>query len=130
MKFPEDLTYTREHEWARTAGKEVTVGITDHAQSELGDIVFLELPEKGAAVSKGKTFGVVESVKAVSDLYAPVSGTVTGTNGDLLDAPEKVNEDPYGQGWMIVVEIADEDELRGLMTASEYEAFVSAEKSG
>lgn len=126
MQFPEDLAYTREHEWARTAGKEVTVGITDHAQSELGDIVFLELPEEGAAVEKGKAFGVVESVKAVSDLYAPVSGKVLRVNAALLDAPEKVNQEPYGDGWMIVVEAAGGAE--GLLSAADYEKYVGEEK--
>ena len=127
MQFPEDLAYTREHEWARTAGKEVTIGITDHAQSELGDIVFLELPEEGAAVEKGKAFGVVESVKAVSDLYAPVTGKVLRVNAALVDAPEKVNQEPYGEGWMIVVE-TDGSGAEGLLSSSEYEKYVGEEK--
>ncbi len=128
MNFPEDLKYTREHEWARQEGGQVTVGITDHAQHELGDIVFLELPEVGAAVSQGKTFGVVESVKAVSDLYSPVTGKVVKVNSALLDAPEKVNEDPYGDGWMIVVEASGASELTSLLTASAYESYVREEK--
>lgn len=126
MEYPADLKYTKEHEWARQEGREVTVGITAHAQAELGDIVFIELPEAGATVEAGKTFGVVESVKAVSDLYSPVSGTVVRVNGDLMDAPEKVNEDPYGTGWMIVVEVSAEEE--NLLTAEEYERFVKEEK--
>jgi glycine cleavage system H protein len=126
MEYPADLKYTKEHEWARQDGREVTVGITAHAQAELGDIVFIELPEAGATVEAGKTFGVVESVKAVSDLYSPVSGTVVRVNGDLMDAPEKVNEDPYGTGWMIVVEVSAEEE--NLLTAEEYERFVKEEK--
>lgn len=128
MNVPADLKYTKEHEWARPRGREVTVGITDHAQSELGDIVFLELPAEGAAVAAGKTFGVVESVKAVSDLYSPVTGKVLRVNSDLLDAPEKVNQDPYGDGWMLVVEAADESSLASLLDAAAYEAYVAEEK--
>ena len=126
MDFPADLKYTREHEWARQEGGEVTIGITDHAQAELGDIVFLELPEVGAAVEEGKTFGVVESVKAVSDLYSPVSGEVVRINADLVDAPERVNADPYGEGWMIVV--ASDGAGKGLLSAEEYGKFVEEEK--
>jgi glycine cleavage system H protein len=128
MGFPEDLKYTKEHEWARLEGREVTIGITDHAQEELGDIVFLELPEAGTEVTAGETFGVVESVKAVSDLYSPVSGKVARANGALLDAPEKVNESPYGDGWMIVVEVSGGEELGSLLSASAYEAYVQEEK--
>lgn len=126
MEFPANMKYTREHEWARQEGGEVTVGITSHAQAELGDIVFIELPEVGAAVEAGKTFGVVESVKAVSDLYSPVSGRVARVNGDLTDAPEAVNEDPYGKGWMIVVETSAEG--KDLLSAAQYEQFVKEEK--
>jgi glycine cleavage system H protein len=128
MQFPEELKYTREHEWARVAGRKVTVGITDHAQGELGDIVFVELPPEGSAVEQGKPFGVVESVKAVSDLYSPVTGKVTGVNGALVDTPEKVNREPYGDGWMIVVE-TDSDAGEGLLSAAEYEKFVGEEKA-
>jgi len=128
MDFPGDVKYTKEHEWARQAGREVTIGITAHAQEELGDIVFLELPKVGTEVVQGKTFGVVESVKAVSDLYSPVSGTVTRINEALLDAPETVNGDPYGKGWMIVLETAEGDSLDALLSAGDYEAFVAAEK--
>ena len=126
MDFPTDLKYTKEHEWARQEGGEVTVGITSHAQAELGDIVFLELPEVGARVEEGKTFGVVESVKAVSDLYSPVSGQVARVNGDLVDAPERVNADPYGEGWMVVIETSGAGE--NLLSAAEYEQFVKEEK--
>jgi len=127
MQFPDDLKYTKEHEWARPAGSEVTVGITDHAQEELGDIVFLELPEEGAAVVRGKTFGVVESVKAVSDLYSPVTGKVVRVNKALLDVPEKVNQDPYGDGWMITV-ATDGGEAADLLDAAAYEKYVLEEK--
>jgi glycine cleavage system H protein len=128
MDFPGDVKYTKEHEWARKQGKEITIGITAHAQEELGDIVFLELPEVGASLVQGKTFGVVESVKAVSDLYSPVSGTVTRINDALLDAPETVNGDPYGKGWMIVLKTADDGVLDSLLSAEDYEAYVTAEK--
>jgi glycine cleavage system H protein len=126
MDFPADLKYTREHEWARQEGGEITVGITSHAQAELGDIVFLELPEVGAQVEQGKTFGVVESVKAVSDLYSPVSGQVVRINADLVDAPERVNADPYGAGWMIAIESSGA--VPDLLSAAEYEKFVKEEK--
>ena len=128
MSFPENLRYTKEHEWAKKEGGEVTVGITSYAQEELGDIVFIELPAVGTQVIAGKTFGVVESVKAVSDLYSPVSGTVTRINDALQDAPETVNADPYGKGWMIAVEAAGEEGLDSLLSAGDYEAFVAKEK--
>ena len=128
MDFPADLKYTREHEWARQEGREVTVGISSYAQEELGDIVFLELPKAGTEVERGKTFGVVESVKAVSDLYSPVSGRVVRINEDILDAPETVNSEPYGKGWMIVVEVAEEGDLEGLLSPDEYESFVREEQ--
>lgn len=128
MNYPQELKYTKEHEWARRVAMEVTVGITSHAQEELGDIVFVELPAVGTMVEKEKTFGVVESVKAVSDLYAPVSGKVVRVNEALVDTPEAVNEEPYGKGWMIVVEISDERELAGLLAAGDYEVYVNEEK--
>ncbi len=128
MDLPTELKYTMEHEWAGQEGREVTIGITSHAQEELGDIVFLELPAVGTEVEKGKTFGVVESVKAVSDLYSPVSGKVVRVNGVLLDTPEAVNADPYGKGWMIVVELSGEGALEGLLSAVDYESYVRAEK--
>jgi len=116
---PDDRRYLDSHEWAHPNGT-VRVGITDFAQDELGDVVFVELPDEGDEVRAGEDFGVIESIKAVSDLYAPVSGTVTGVNGRLLDEPELVNEDPFGDGWMLEVEPADESELDDLLSAAEY----------
>ena len=124
MSFPDDLRYLREHEWARVEGGRVTVGITEYAQSELGEIVYVELPEVGAEVEHAEAFGTVESVKAVSDLFAPVSGEVVEVNEALEDEPGLVNTDPYGDGWMMVVEMSDPDELADLMTAGEYAAFI------
>ena len=129
MEFPANLRYTKEHEWARQEGNRIVVGITDYAQKELGDVVFVELPEVGTPIEAMGTFGVVESVKAVSDLYAPVSGTVVDANIVLEDQPELVNASPYGQGWMAVVEAAHVEELRQLLTAAEYQAYVAQEKS-
>ena len=128
MNVPDDLKYTREHEWARVKGTRVTVGITDFAQDQLGDVVFVELPSVGDEVKKGEAFGVVESTKAVSDLFAPVSGKVVEVNDPLADAPETVNDDPYEEGWMIVVEIADPKELAELMDAPTYRKFVEEEQ--
>ena len=124
MLFPADLKYSKEHLWVRVEGAEALVGITDHAQKELGDIVFVETPSVGAAISQLKPFGVVESVKSVSDLHAPVSGAVTRVNDALSATPELVNKDPYGAGWMIAVALGGPGELEGLMTAGEYEAYV------
>jgi glycine cleavage system H protein len=129
MEFPANLRYTKEHEWARQEGNRVVVGITDYAQKELGDVVFVELPEVGATIAAMDTFGVVESVKAVSDLYAPVSGTIVEANTILEDQPELVNASPYGQGWMAVIEATHIEELQQLLTASEYQAYVVQEKS-
>ena len=129
MEFPANLRYTKEHEWARQEGNRVVVGITDYAQKELGDVVFVELPEVGAIIAATDTFGVVESVKAVSDLYAPVSGTVVEANTVLEDQPELVNASPYGQGWMAVIEAAHVEELQQLLTAAEYQVYVAQEKS-
>jgi glycine cleavage system H protein len=120
MSYPDDLAYSREHEWVRVSGSEATVGITSFAAEELGDIVFVELPEIGTALSQFGTFGVVESVKAVSDLYAPVSGEVTEVNEALRDAPELVNSDPFGEGWLMKVTLADSAELDALMDAGAY----------
>ena len=122
---PADLTYTKEHEWARAEGERVRVGITAYAQEQLGDVVFVELPKVGAKVTQHKGFGVVESVKAVSDLFAPLSGTVVEINGDLPNAPEVVNQDPYGRGWMILIAPSDPAERAGLLTAAQYEAFLA-----
>ncbi|KAB2841746.1 glycine cleavage system protein GcvH, partial [bacterium] len=105
MNFPEDLKYTTEHEWVRIEGDVATVGITDYAQEQLGDIVFVELPEEEETIDKGDTFGVVESTKSVSDLYVPLTGAVVETNDPLLDSPEIINEDPYGEGWMIRIKL-------------------------
>jgi glycine cleavage system H protein len=129
MNVPEGLRYSEEHEWVTVADGVATVGITDYAQEELGDIVFVELPAVGAALTKGAPLGVVESVKAVSDVYAPVSGTVVETNGALGGNPEIVNEDPYGTGWMVKVTVSDAGELDQLMTAQQYAAFVAKEKA-
>ena len=128
MNFPEDLQYTRDHEWARVQGSRVTVGITDFAQDQLGDVVYVEFPDVGDVIKKGDAFGVVESTKAVSDLFAPVSGKVVEVNGPLADAPETVNEDPYEEGCMIVVEISDPKELAELMDAPTYRKFVEEEQ--
>jgi len=127
MLFPEDLKYTREHEWCRIQGNRATVGITDHAQDALGDIVYLELPAVGDLVKKGETFGVVESTKAVSDLFAPVSGKVVEVNDPLADAPESINQDPYEEGWMIQVEFTDPRELQDLLDQAAYQKFVEEE---
>ncbi len=129
MEFPANLRYIKEHEWARQEGNRVVVGITDYAQKELGDVVFVELPEVGTTIEAMGTFGVVESVKAVSDLYAPVSGTIVEANTILEDQPELVNASPYGQGWMVVIEAANPEEFQQLLTAAEYQAYVAQEKS-
>ena len=125
MSIPKDLRYTQEHEWVKVEGNKVRVGITDFAQHELGDIVFVELPEVGDAVTLNEPFGSVESVKTVSELYSPVSGTVVGINEALSDSPEFVNESPYENAWMIVVELSDEAEVEALLTAEAYEALIS-----
>jgi glycine cleavage system H protein len=122
--IPRNLRYSREDEWARAEGDRVTVGITDHAQQQLGDVVFVELPAVGKSVEKGEPFGVIESVKAVADLYAPVTGEVVEVNADLASQPEGVNEDCYGDGWMLVIEVSDEAELAELMDADAYTAYV------
>ena len=125
---PTDLRYSREHEWVRQAGDgTVVVGITYFAQEQLGDVIYVSLPAVGAEVKQHGTMGEAESVKAVSDLFSPLSGEVTEVNGALVDHPEVVNADPYGEGWMIRVRLADEGELAGLLTAPEYDAFVAAE---
>ncbi len=124
MSVPEDLQYTRSHEWVRREGDTATVGITDHAQDELGDVVFVELPEQGATFDAGQAFGTVESVKAVSDLYAPVGGEVVEVNSALEGSPEKINEDPYGDGWIVRLRASGEGDL---LSAQEYEQFVEQE---
>ena len=120
MEVPENLLYTQEHEWVRVEGNKVVVGITQFAQEQLGDIVFVELPEVGTLIEQESPFGVVESVKTVSDLYAPISGTVTASNKDLEAHPEQVNNEPYGTGWIIEVEVSDEKELEKLMSPDDY----------
>jgi glycine cleavage system H protein len=123
---PADLRYTKEQEWAKLDGDKARIGITAFAQEQLGDVVFVELPKVGAKVTAMKTFGVVESVKAVSDLYAPLSGDVVEINAELPKKPEVVNADPYGQGWMIVVKLANAKEWDSLMSAADYEKLVAA----
>jgi glycine cleavage system H protein len=122
MAYPDDLSYSKEHEWVRQEGSRATIGITSFASDELGDIVFVELPEVGATLSQFGTFGVVESVKAVSDLYAPVSGEVVEVNEALRDKPELLNADPFGEGWIARVEMADRSELDALLDADAYAA--------
>ncbi len=124
MSTPKELRYSEEHEWVKTEGEQLRIGITDFAQSELGDIVFVELPEVGDEVTADEPFGSVESVKTVSELYAPVSGKVVAVNEDLSDNPEFVNESPYEKAWMIVVEPTDAGELDGLMSAEQYEEMI------
>jgi len=124
-QVPADLRYTREHEWAKVEGDRARIGITAFAQEQLGDVVFVELPKVGARVTATRTFGVVESVKAVSDLFAPLSGEVVEINADLAKKPETVNADPYGQGWMIVVKVADPKEIDSLLSAADYEKLVA-----
>jgi glycine cleavage system H protein len=124
MEIPKELRYSEEHEWAAVDENIATIGITDYAQEQLGDVVYIELPETGTEVTKGDKFGVVESVKAVSDIYSPVTGTVVTVNTGLPNTPETVNEEPYGDGWMIRVEMSDLEELNDLMTAAEYEKFI------
>ena len=128
MEIPEGLKYSKEHEWVLVEGKSATIGITEYAQEELGDIVYVELPEVGEKVVKDDPFGAVESVKAVSDVYAPVSGAVLEVNDVLPDNPETINDDPYGDGWMIRVELSDLDDLKDLMDAEEYAEYVAQQK--
>ncbi|HKX12030.1 MAG TPA: glycine cleavage system protein GcvH [bacterium] len=130
MNFPEDLKYTTEHEWIRVEGDIATVGITDFAQEQLGDIVFVELPEEDESIEKGDTFGVVESTKSVSDLYVPLTGTVIESNDPLLDSPEVINEDPYGEGWMIRIKLKSPDEIKELLDAKAYQKLIEEEEEG
>jgi glycine cleavage system H protein len=124
LNIPEDLQYTESHEWVRIEGETATIGITDHAQDELGDVVFVELPGEGDTFDAGESFGTVESVKAVSDLYAPVGGEVVEVNSALEDAPENINEDPYGEGWIVKLRTSDEPHL---LSPHEYEQVVAEE---
>jgi glycine cleavage system H protein len=125
MPVPGDLQYTKSHEWVRVEGDVATIGITDHAQDELGDVVFVDLPEEGASFGAGDSFGTIESVKAVSDLYAPVGGEIVEVNQTLNDSPEQVNEDPYGDGWIVKLRISDEGDL---LSAEEYEKVLEEEE--
>lgn len=127
MEFPEEIKYTEEHEWVMVEEDLAIVGITDFAQDSLGDVVFVELPEVGTVVETGKAFGVVESVKAVSDIYAPVSGTVEEVNDDLIDTPEIINTSPYEDGWMIKIRMSDATDVDDLMDAEAYQALIAEE---
>ena len=129
MKIPADLRYTKEHEWIKVEGGKGTIGITDFAQEQLGDVVFVEPPQAGSQLTQGQTMGVVESVKTVSDLYAPVSGAMTSANKELEAQPELVNQDPYGKGWLVEIEISDAGELDALMSAEKYAEFIREEAS-
>ena len=128
MEVPPGLKYSKEHEWVAAEESVATIGITDHAQDQLGEIVYLELPSVGEKISKDDPFGVVESVKAVSDIYAPVSGTVIEVNEDLPESPGVVNEDPYGDGWLIKVRVSDPSDFEDLMDSDEYEEMIAREK--
>jgi glycine cleavage system H protein len=128
MEYPDDLHYTKEHEWLRVEGNDGVIGITDFAQDALGDVVFVELPTVGAQLTQGQTFGVVESNKTVSDLFAPVSGRVLAVNQTLRDEPERVNQDPYGAGWMIRIALGRPEEVDALLDADGYRAFVANEQ--
>lgn len=123
MKFPEDLKYTDDHEWVRVEGNIATIGVTDHAASELGDVVYIDI-EMDGAVSKGDTLGTIEAVKTVADLYSPISGTITEVNTGLNDNPEVVNNDAYGEGWIVKIELSDSSELDELMDADSYKASI------
>ena len=127
MAYPANYRYTKEHEWVDAKGDTATIGITDYAQHELGDVVFVEVPRVGAKVEAGKTFGTVESVKAVSDIYAPASGEVTAANDVLQNTPEKINTDPHGDGWLVKIKLANPSELSGLMDAAAYEAYIATQ---
>jgi glycine cleavage system H protein len=127
MKFPEDLLYTETHEWVRSEENQVTIGLTDYAQSQLKDIVYVDIPEAGSAFKKGDSIGVVESVKTVADIYAPVTGKVTDGNFTLKDHPEFVNQDPYGKGWLVKMEIQDKEELTGLLSSKAYQGSLPEE---
>jgi glycine cleavage system H protein len=125
--YPENYLYTKEHEWVRREGDAGVIGITFHAQKELGDIVYVDLPKPGTTLEKGKSFGSVESVKAVSDVYAPVSGEVTETNPALADAPEKLNEDPHGEAWLVKIKLSAPEELKDLLSAEDYQKYTGSE---
>ncbi|HJR19784.1 MAG TPA: glycine cleavage system protein GcvH [Actinomycetota bacterium] len=127
--YPEDLRYTKEHEWARLEGGNVRVGITHYAQDALGDIVYVDLPGPGTEVSAGQPFGEVESTKSVSDIYSPLTGTIAERNARLEESPDLVNQDPYGDGWMVVIEATNVSELDGLLTSAQYQGFIASEQA-
>ena len=127
--YPTDYRYTKDHEWIKVPGDTGTIGITDYAQHELGDVVFVELPAAGTKITAGKTFGTIESVKAVSEIYAPVSGEVVETNTALTKAPETVNSDPHGAGWLVKIKLSNPAEVSGLMDAAAYQAFISEKEA-
>lgn len=124
MNLPADLKYTKEHEWTKIEGNIVTIGVTEFAQSELGDIAWLEMPEIGDETRIGETFGTIEAVKTVEDLYAPISGKIVEINSELLDSPELVNDDPYGKGWIVKIELSDESEIAKLLSADDYAGLI------
>ena len=126
--YPDNFRYTKEHEWVLADGDAGTVGITDHAQQELGDIVYVDLPKVGTRIDAGKSLGSVESVKAVSDIYSPVSGEITEINESLADAPEKLNSDPHGDAWLVKIRLTHPEEMQSLMSAADYQSYVGAEK--
>ena len=126
MQIPDELRYSTDHEWIRVEGNRATIGITDYAQDALGDVVFVDLPEVGASAAAGASISEVESTKSVSDIYAPLTGTIAEVNADLADAPERLNEDPYGDGWICVIELSDPGEVDGLLDAAAYRALVEA----
>ena len=130
MSYPSDYLYTNEHEWVRVEGDLATVGITDYAQHELGDVVYVELPKPGTKLNAGESLGTVESVKAVSDIYAPVSGEVTEVNSALAGTPETINKDPHGKAWLIKLKLANSSELSKLMNAAAYEAYIADKTKG
>jgi glycine cleavage system H protein len=127
--YPEELKYTKEHEWARLEGAAIRVGITHYAQDSLGDIVYVDLPAPGTQVAAGQAFGEVESTKSVSDIYSPITGSITERNSRLEDSPEIVNQDPYGDGWMVLISPTNPGELDGLLSAADYQAFIEAESA-
>ncbi len=129
MSYPASYRYTKEHEWVHVDGDYGTIGITDYAQHELGDIVFVDLPQPGKQITKGQSFGSVESVKAVSDIFAPVSGSVIEVNELLKQKPEKLNDDPHGEGWLVKVKLSHPDEVTSLLSSAEYEEYIGAEKT-
>ena len=126
--YPDNFRYTKEHEWVLADGDAGTIGITDHAQQELGDIVYVDLPNVGTRIDAGKSLGSVESVKAVSDIYSPVSGEITEINESLADAPEKLNTDPHGDAWLVKIRLSNPEEIQHLMSAADYQSYVGAEK--